>query len=639
MIVNSKKIFISCIIGGGISIAFFNCVHESDFWRGITGEHNLVQYMLTCVSFVIFFGLFYILFHAAVFDKFYLVDILCAAACLGVLIFHYITWEQEVNVLAGKAGNYIWHRYPGLLVFAIVLGLTALYKIVTAHMSIDHGQATKILLLYYAVIIVLCGYLNYYPEYLTTDYYHGSAIFNSVYNVLHGIPYNEMSNSIYGNYAIILAIPMKILGMGEYFDFARLMGLFTSLTTMFAIYVIHNVIKNKAVRVLCVSVLPYQAVFSTSNYWQEYPLRTLCPLLLIAWVIFTDRHRKWSSKSRYRKVCMKLVTYMILTFSLVWNKESGVVCLIAYVSFLTLQYILYASKDVKLLLNGLLEMLLMMTSVAAALCIVSLYNLIVTWDTFFFPLFVNSYRDGLMLPLESGIWPWMGVVLLFLGMFTCMVLRAFYGTGLTPEESAYLLAAITGLGLMTYFMNRPAYGNMFICFFEAVICIGGCSELLMQGDGAGDLNKFVETMASMILIALIAGEVLQIENSLASNAYAGLNSYKKDFLELRDRIAREVEPDTYAFGIDIPELYSVLGWNNRSHTSGWGEIGDVYGDRVAALYTDLEREDTLMTTSSTMSRWPEVSEYLRTKYYIAKIYTYQNSVDSVKFYLMKRRPE
>ena len=631
--------------GGSIAIAFFNCVTQDEFWLGITDGHNLIQYAFTCASFGLAFACFYWLFGLKLLQKDIVLNIACAAACIGIAAFHYVCWEQEPNIYVSPAGTYPWHRYPTILVFLILSCVTLLYKIVTEHMYIEAALVKKIQFLYYVGIVVVSGYLNYYPEYLATDYLHGSAIYTSVYNVLHGIPYDRLTNCIYGNYAIFLAIPMKILGTGEYFDFARIMSVLTSVSVALCIYIIHYIVERKTIRLLCVSILPYPFLFFNSNYWQLSPLRLICPLLLIAWLVFVYRHQEFENKSIYHKLLIKLATYFLLTCSIVWNKETGIVCLIGYLAYLAIQCIVRFAAGVSGVLGCLLEGMVMMTSVAAALCVVGFYNLIVagqwvTWDTFFFPLFVSSYRDGvLMIPLAPGIWPWMGTALLFLGMFASMLYRAVHRAELTLAGYICIVAAVIGLGSMTYFMNRTAYGNMLICYFEAVICLGGCFGLLEQSDCSGYLHKYIGMLLSMILVALIAGEMLQIENAVNSNAYAGLNSYKRDFLELRDRIAREVEPDTYAFGIDIPELYSVLGWNNRSHTSGWGEIGDVYGDRVAALYTDLEREDTLMTTSSTMSRWPEVSEYLRTKYYIAKIYTYQNNVDSVKFYLMKRRPE
>lgn len=45
---------------------------------------------------------------------------------------------------------------------------------------------------------------------------------------------------------------------------------------------------------------------------------------------------------------------------------------------------------------------------------------------------------------------------------------------------------------------------------------------------------------------------------------------------LRREDARE---DTYAFGIDIPELYSILGWETRSYTTDWADVG-ITGDAI-----------------------------------------------------------
>ena len=138
---------------------------------------------------------------------------------VGIVLALYICWKKDVHVPYSTAGSFLWHKYSSFLVIGILVIITYLFK----RLLSDFTLSKYTLIIFYLLIILLGGYLNHYLEYLSQDYWHGSAVFNSVYNVLYGAPYDKISNCIYGNYAIVLAIPMKILGGGEYFDFSRIM--------------------------------------------------------------------------------------------------------------------------------------------------------------------------------------------------------------------------------------------------------------------------------------------------------------------------------------------------------------------------------------------------------------------------------
>lgn len=630
-----KKSFISIWTAGIVAILIFNFCNQNEFIRSKAGSSNLVQYAALCIAFLAVYLTANMILGCRVFEDKRLLDILCGISCVGIAVFMYICWEQDVAVHNSHADTYLWHKWPIWIVLVILIAITLLYGAVAEKVDLAKGKWRYCIFLYYALIIGLGGFLNYFLNYLSVDYFHGSAVFNSVYNVMHGVPYAEISNSVYGNYALLLAIPMKILGNGEYFDLSRIMCLLTMICIALSIYVIHNLIERKEVRVLCVTALLWVYIFRKTNYWQLYPMRVLCPMLLLAWMVFLNKEE--GSVKRSRQYVFYGITYLILSLSIVWNKESGVVCLIGYLVFsfskgLTTHF----TKKEHKIWGTLLECLIMLTTVFAAFMMVGVYNLTVagkwiTWQDFFFPLFTKRYMvDSLMLELQKGIWPWMAVAFLFLGMVCRLGIRILRREEIDPNEYVHGAAAVIGLGLMTYFINRATYMNLTICYYEAVICIGGVLQYMERKDYGAIVAGFMRSMSMMVLVALIIGEVLHLGIAL----YNDRGFSRQQILELRDQIREDAEADTYAFGINIPELYSLLGWETRSYTTDWADVfitRDVILDKI---YHDLESEDRIITDMKTFDRYEDVAAYVNDRFYVEKIYPYN---DNVEFYLMKKK--
>ena len=595
----------------------------------------MAQYAAMCAAFLMVYLAADMILAFKVFDRERILNILSAVSCFGIACFMYICWKQDVKVANSPADAYLWHLYPEWLVFVSLAVLTILYQAVAQHVDFGKDKQRNCIFVYYAAVTFLGGYLNYFLDYLNVDYFHGSAIFNSVYNVMHGVPYEEISNSVYGNYALLLAIPMKILGNGEYFDLGRIMCMLTMVCIALGIYVIHNVVERKEIKVLCAIALLWLSVFRKTNYWQLYPMRIVWPMILLAWLVFLNKRE--SNGKKKEKYILHIVSWFILVLSIVWNKESGVVCLIGYLVFSLGKGIAASfAQEGRKIPGTLLECVIMMTSVPAAILLVGIYNLIVagkwiTWEVFFFPLFTKEYvTDRLQIGLMRGIWPWMAVAVLFLSVVCRLGIRILRREKSDPNEYVCAAAAVIGLGLMTYFINRPTYMNLTICYYEAVICIGGIVSSMERKDYGVIVSGVMRALSMMVLVGLAAGELLQLSTALHNER--GVD--RQEILALRDEIREDTEEDTYAFGVNIPELYSLLGWETRSYTTDWA---DVFITRKAVLdkiYGDLESEDVLITDMKTFERYEDVKEYVSERFYIEKTYTYN---ENVEFYLMKRK--
>lgn len=172
--------------------------------------------------------------------------------------------------------------------------------------------------------------------------------------------------------------------------------------------------------------------------------------------------------------------------------------------------------------------------------------------------------------------------------------------------------------------------NMTICYYEAVICIGGVICSMNREDYGLAVSTFMRTGLTMVLVALVAGEMLHLGTSL----YDRQGFDKQEILELRDKIQEDAEVDTYAFGINIPELYSLLGWETRSYTTDWADVFITRDVILEKLYSDLENEESIITDMKTFERYQDVEEYVKNLFYVEKVYPYN---ENVKFFLMKKK--
>lgn len=60
-------------------------------------------------------------------------------------------------------------------------------------------------------------------------------------------------------------------------------------------------------------------------------MRILCPMLFLAWMVFL--YKREDDVKHVNKYALYGLTYLLLVLSIIWNKESGVVCLIGYLAF------------------------------------------------------------------------------------------------------------------------------------------------------------------------------------------------------------------------------------------------------------------------------------------------------------------
>lgn len=406
------------------------------------------------------------------------------------------------------------------------------------------------------------------------DLYHGVAYLESIYNVLHEVPYTLETTGIYGHYALFLAPVLRLVGSNS-LAVMLLMSALLCCSAALCIYCIHHLIAENWLRILgafacCMCLITLR----TSNYWQLHPHRVLFPLLVCAWLVFLTDKNRWGIREL-------LASWLLSAAAVLWNTESGIFCAIS-LSAAFLVHDLQARRwyQPEMLLRYVLHIILIIGSVVAAIGVMNVYNYLCGHRTpeissFFFPMGVSDYMDGVLrcdLTVENDAWVYVLILfsaLLLVGLsHTSIFVRK---AGSASARYAPLCAAVAMLGLLSfsYYANRAAYCNLDIIFQLA--CIAMCLFWRLFSDAwksekeePRTLKRLSQAVTSAVCLAVMA--VLAMQSivfagvCIRRNADAG--HYNTQTLrEICDTWQANVPEDTYAFGTGVSIIYEELGWD------------------------------------------------------------------------------
>lgn len=406
------------------------------------------------------------------------------------------------------------------------------------------------------------------------DLYHGVAYLESVYNVLHGVPYTWETTGIYGHYALFLAPVLHLIGSNS-LAVMLLMSALLCGSSALCIYCIHNLVEKNWLRVLgafacCMCLITLR----TSNYWQLQPHRILFPMLVSAWLVYLTNKNRWG-------IWELLTSWLVSVAAVLWNTESGIFCAIALAAaFLVHDLQTRRWYQPEMLLRYALHIILIIGSVVAAIGVMNVYNFLCGYRTpeislFFFPMGIPDYMDGMLrydLTLENDAWVYALV------LFSALLLVGLYHTsmfGRQPEGAsaryAPLCVAVAVMGLLSfsYYANRAAYFNLEIIFQLA--CIAMCLFWRMlsnawekKTEAPRTRKRLAQAVISAVCLAVMAVLAMQsvVFAGKCIRRSADSGHYTTQTLQEICEIWRENVPqDTFAFGMGVSIVYEELGWD------------------------------------------------------------------------------
>lgn len=624
------------------------------------GNINLLTYamvvVLFCVSFLIFHLISDRIFKGTNASGSNAAVILTALFILAHIVFMLAMFLLEVNVYATFSYNYIWHVLPLRLILpALTLELICFFFCLRGSRI---RVSDHIMYPFYALLTLLVGYNFYTPAVFlrdTADRLHIDAYFNSVYNVLHGNPYTELTTSIYGHYAIFYKLPLKLLG-GDFIDFILLNAFVGALCFLAMFLALHFTVKNNLLRLLGSIALTLPVLSMRSGvYWQLWPHRILFMSLMLCFAAACIRFRKLN-----RITCV--LGYVLAAAGILWNTESGLFCAVAWAGFWILRYLCtHKFNLIKMPGTGAGHFLGVILSFAGAYGITNLYNLscggtVNSVKEFLFPLLQSSYMtDLLRVDLPEFPSAYMIImVLLFMATAWGISHMSFFTDEISVNVATILLpcyaffTAVLTLGQMTYFVNRAAYHNLEICHLPSILllCIFAERGLHIvktfhwkeRRNFSPDqmLRGAIAAVALGVLVTVATGNLIQYGQT--SNNRQQLHN-KQDVHAFAAHIAANIPENTYGFGIGVPELYAMLRWDTQCYTLDFADLSlrPQVGDHVMDEIREKEIP-AFLAGEQAIERFvkycsEEKSSWLLENYEIAQEFEFQGAV--LRYYVKK----
>ena len=571
---------------------------------------------------------------------------------LSQIPFWIICVANETDQVGSVAGRYGWHTHP--LIFGIILFLAELIILtwMYAKISVPGRDGEWIVWLTYVVLTVLILYSMYTPNIFgrgeQSDSYHCHAYFNSVYNIYQGMPYTHNVTSIYGHYALFFKIPMKLLH-GDFRAFVMMLAMVGTLAHVCAFLTLQLLVESRALRIAGALAIAFPILGMRGGYyWQVWPHRIVFPMILLLYgaVIL---------KKNYRGFISTAGGYLICLLAVLWNTETGIFLAISWAAMYVSRY--FSENRVKigkLLINIAVHVAGIVFSVLGAYGTVNLYNILKhspvnSLEDFLVPLLSSNYMEG-VLHLDMPLYPcaYMAVITLFL-MGISVGLSGWFQEEKKQcwNRELIFLLSVGALGCLVYYINRPAYHNLDCVALPAAILsayFGQYGLRFIRNKEWKNFGKISSThvfragvglICTAAVLAMSTGTVLQFaQNSQIKENFHDM----EDFEGLAAQVAEMVPGNTPAFGINIPEIYSLLQRRTECFTMDFSDML-VRPDSLKELKDQLEHAEVrgAFTGKSSMKIWkrndPETYRWFREHYILKDTISFQQ--EEFQYYIEK----
>ena len=578
--------------------------------------------------------------------------ILFSVLLLSQIPFWIICVANETDQVSSVAGRYGWHTHP--LIFGIILFLAELLILtwMYAKISVPGRDGEWIVWLTYVVLTVLILYSMYTPNIFgrgeQSDSYHCHAYFNSVYNIYQGMPYTHNVTSIYGHYALFFKIPMKLLH-GDFRAFVMMLAMVGTFAHVCAFLTLQLLVESRALRIAGALAIAFPILGMRGGYyWQVWPHRIVFPMILLLYgaVIL---------KKNYRGFISMAGGYLICLLAVLWNTETGIFLAISWAAMYVSRY--FSENRVKigkLLINIAVHVAGIVFSVLGAYGTVNLYNILKhspvnSLEDFLVPLLSSNYMEG-VLHLDMPLYPcaYMAVITLFL-MGISVGLSGWFQEEKKQcwNRELIFLLSVGALGCLVYYINRPAYHNLdCVALLAAILSayFGQYGLRFIRNKEWKNFGKISSThvfragvglICTAAVLAMSTGTVLQFaQNSQIKENFHDM----EDFEGLAAQVAEMVPGNTPAFGINIPEIYSLLQRRTECFTMDFSDML-VRPDSLKELKDQLEHAEVrgAFTEKSSMSIWkrndPETYRWFREHYKLKDTISFQQ--EEFQYYIEK----
>lgn len=483
-------------------------------------------------------------------------------------------------------------------------------------------KAGKCMKLFWFFMSVWAAWGVYQPNCFNEMYdtVHVNAYFNSVYRVLYLHPFTEIDGGVYGFYGIILAPLVKVLG-GDVVACMVALAVLTALSMLCYYYVLDSLVNYTWIKVVAsVAMLMGIVVTISEIRVQRFPHRIIFAGFLLAYIVYANKRSK-------NKMIADVIGNILVILSLVWNFETGIGCLAAWVGYKVVGHLqTYKLNEKELWYCVLKQMCIAIFDLIGAFVLVGAYNLFVggefiTVEAFLFP-FVGSGMVE-MLNVELPLIPsaWMSVLVLFLIGIMFVLLNTRICRDRAKEQiGIFATVVIVSCIQMLYYVNRSDYVYLYTVLPTATIIMAYFIDYIISASafskdtfGNGILRAFA-TINMMILVVLCLGTVVTF---LKVDARKNLNRDMTNVYVLLEEIERDIPADTIGYGVGVPELYSMLGRDAGYYGMDVAEIRFMSEENKAQICKWLNEVEDIFINVESIDKWilPFVEEGALDEFY------------------------
>lgn len=312
------------------------------------------------------------------------------------------------------------------------------------------------------VSVILIVYQKYSPAIF--DFPHHTAHFNSAFMIHNAIPYQKNMYSIIGHYALLMEPFFKIFGLNVK-TYSILIAILSGISSVCVIITIFFLIKPAFYRILGVLITLFLYFTINYNYYQVLPIRVLFTSIMILYVSIIGGNKK---------LPLIILGYFFASFAILWNAETGLICLAA-LFFSNLYVFCYdlSFRDKRFYFQIALFSLLAICSIGFSIVFLNVCNIYLGGEKqgikdLLFPLLTGqvNYTE---IKLSKLFNYWFITILLFLIPLIYFVkdmnlfnFRKNSATNMKNYTPALVYCSISALGAYSYYINRSAFFNAMI---------------------------------------------------------------------------------------------------------------------------------------------------------------------------------
>ncbi len=437
---------------------------------------------------------------------------------------------------------------------------------------------TICLAIIFASFIIYC---EYFPK--VYDVWHHVAHFTSAFMVYNDIPYQQNMYSILGHYAIFMKPFFHIFGFNVKI-YSILITILSGISIISIILGTFILVKDKFYITIGLLLTLFSSIFfiSSSQYIAIRPIRIFFPSIMILYMIIVGSKKN---------ILFLIIGYLLASFSILWNAETGIVLLISLlISNIYVYCYDFTLKDKEFYFNIIKQFIFLIASILFSYMILNIYNIHLlhgkhqTIKDLLFPL-LSGQVENTEIKINKLFNYWLIVVLIFLIPFLfylkeMKIFKNYYHKNIKNYYPAIIYISVSALGVFSYCINRTAFFNSTIIFPMILIIIPFLLYRLhiiyFNVYKNTDFNQITNVTLSLFIIGMVFTMFMSVNN---------YNIFYKYLNKLDNNIFKETNVSNIFYNyminknkndgrdIIITEFMKKYGYNGIASFGGYFEYG------------------------------------------------------------------